>query len=158
MSAFTRLAASSFSRVSSPNIFVFTGPCAGNVSLMVSAWKRMAASANTLEYTPQAPSQGSLRSSYLKPNTSRPRTKVSAHSLRLSRSESILPNNSSATAASWSSSIFSAMLSSNAPVLTPSAPGIMVTSILPSSNVTISGFTISISSCSVSSSSTPFGA
>ena len=49
MSALTRAEASSFSFVSSPSIFVLTGPEDGNVSLIVSAWNRIAASANTVE-------------------------------------------------------------------------------------------------------------
>ena len=88
MSSLTRLAASSFSLVTLPRIFVLTGPEDGNVSLMVSAWNRIAASASTVEYTPQASSQGSVRSSYLKPSTSRPLTNVSAHSLRVAMSAS----------------------------------------------------------------------
>ena len=159
MSALTRSAASSFSLVSSPKIFVFTGPAEGNVSLIVSAWNRIAASANTVEYTPQAPSQGSVRSSYLKPSTSKPLTKVSAHSLRLSMSDSTMSHISLARELRSLSSNTSAKFSSNSPPIAPSASGISVISILPSSSVTLSGFTISISSSpSPTSSSTPFGA
>ena len=160
MSALTRTAASSFSFVSSPNILVLTGPAEGNVSLIVSAWNRIAASANTVEYTPQAPSHGSVRSSYLKPNTSRPLTNVSAQSFRLSTSESTAPMISSARELSSPSSIPSARLPSNGISSSTSASGTIVISILPSSNVTLSGFTISISSSevSISASSIPTGA
>ena len=99
MSALTRCAASSFSLVSSPNTFTLTGPDAGKVSLIVSAWNRIAASARTVECTPQAPSQGVVRASYLNPITSRPLTYISAHSLRLSMSESIKSVSSSANSA-----------------------------------------------------------
>ena len=74
MSARTRSPASSFSLSSLPNIFIFTGPCAGNVSDIASAWNLIAASANTVECTPQAPSHGAVRSSYLNPRMSSPFT------------------------------------------------------------------------------------
>ena len=74
MSSCTLLAASVFSGVSLPRILVRTGPAAGNVSLIVSAWNRIAASASTVLNTPQAFSHGSVRSSYLNPSTSKPLT------------------------------------------------------------------------------------
>ena len=164
MSALTRAAASSFSFVSSPSTLILTGPAAGNVSLIVSAWNLIAASASTVEYTPQAPSQGSVRSSYLNPRTSNPLTNVSAQSLRLSKSLSTKSMRSSASIDNSSSSISSAMLALNPP-FSVSPPGIIVTSTLPSSSVTMSGFTISISRSALGisptskiSSSIPIGA
>ena len=164
MSALTRVAASSFSLVSSPRIFVFTGPAAGKVSDIVSAWNRIAASASTVENTPHAPSHGSVRSSYLKPSTSRPLTNVSAQSLRLSMSDCTCPMRSSDKDDRSLSSIISARLAPNS-VKSASVPGIMVISIPPSDSVTASGSMISISSSgtsisskSVSSSSIPSGA
>ena len=44
--------------------------------------------------------------------------------------------------------MYRAIFSSNAPVITPSGSGIMVTSMLPSSRVTMSGLTISTSKAS----------
>ena len=111
---------------------------------MVSAWNRIAASAKIVEYTPQAPSQGSVRSSYLNPSTSRPFTKVSAHSLRLSISASISPISSSESTERSVSSISSARLPSK-DISEGPEPGTRVISTLPSSSVTMSGLTISIS-------------
>ena len=113
MSSRTRCAASSFSLVDLPRIFVLTGPAAGKVSLIVSAWNRIAASANTVEYTPQASSHGSVRSSYLNPSTSRPLTNVSAHSLRATTSASNNSIKSPASELSAPSSRCSARLDSN---------------------------------------------
>ena len=154
----TRSAASSFSSVSLPSILVLTGPAAGNVSDIASAWNRIAASASTVEYTPHAPSHGSVRSSYLNPRTSRPSTYVSAHSLRLCTSpsiSSIIPND---ILANSSSSSFSARLSSN--LESSSSSGMSDISTLPSLSVTSLGSTISISNISASgkSSSIPNGA
>ena len=151
MSALTRLAASSFSGVSIPRIFTRTGPAAGKVSLIVSAWNRIAASARIVELTPQAPSHGSVRSSYLKPITSRPLTKVSAQSLRASMSACTCPTRSFDSEVKSPSSSISARFAPNSEK-SISSPGMMVISILPSSSVTDSGSTISISSSPPSSS------
>ena len=160
MSAFTRFADSSLSLSSRPITLTFTGPAAGNVSDIVSAWKRIAASARTVEYTPHAPSHGSVRSSYLKPSTSRPLTNVSAQSLRLSMSADTKPTRSSANSFRSDSSIPSARFASKGIMSPMSASGMIVISTLPSSSVTISGLTISISSAAPSSSlaSMPSGA
>ena len=127
---------------------------------MVSAWKRMAASASTVEYTPHAPSHGSTRSSYWNPRTSNPFTNVSAQSLRLDMSASTAPIRSLEILLKTSSSKTSARLASKGTVSPMSALGISVISTEPSSRVTISGFTISISSAlsSTASASRPAGA
>ena len=150
MSSLTRLAASSFSLVTLPMILVLTGPAGGNVSLIVSAWKRIAASANTVEYTPHASSQGSVRSSYLKPSTSRPLTNVSDHSLRDAVSVSTNSVRSPASVASVPSSMYSAKLSLNSSSPSSASSGTSVISTLPSARVTISGLTMSISISSAS--------
>ena len=121
---------------------------------MASAWNRMAASARTVELTPHAPSHGSIRSSYLKPSTSRPLTKVSAQSLRASISVSIWPTRSLESSFSCDSSRTSDKFIPNS-VKSISSPGIMVISMLPSAKVTDSGSTISISNSEISISSTP---
>ena len=72
MSSRTRSAASSLRRSIAPTILVFTGPRAGNVSVIISDWNRIAASLSSDEYTPHAPDQGSVRSSYFIPSTSSP--------------------------------------------------------------------------------------
>ena len=130
---------------------------------MVSAWKRIAASAKTVENTPQAPSQGSVRSSYLNPSTSKPATNVSAQSFLASISASTSPTRSFARIDSALSSIYSAIFAPNSVISSSPSLGINVTSTEPSSIITISGSTISISSSastspSIMSSSIPSGA
>ena len=143
MSTRTRSAASSLSLSIAPIISVFTGPAAGKVSMIASDWKRIAASASSVENTPHEPLHGSVRSSYRSPSTSKPLTNVSAQSLRLLMSEVTISSRSSASEASALSSISSARLASNSPL--SSASGSSVISTLPSDKVTCSGSTISIS-------------
>ena len=168
MSVRTRSAASSFSLVTLPRIFVLTGPAAGNVSLIVSAWKRIAASARTVEYTPHASSHGSVRSSYLKPSTSIPLTNVSAHSLREPMSVSISSTKSPDKSCKTPSSSSSARFSPNSPSSSSSSLGPKLISTPPSSNSSIStsapsppsgiSASIPISNSAPSSSSNPSGA
>ena len=118
----------------------------------------MAASASSVEYTPQASSHGSVRSSYLKPRTSNPLTYVSAQSLRALISASTSPTSSLAKLFSSPSSKTSARFSSNSPSRSTSS-GTSVISTLPSARVTISGSSISISKAGCSSMrSSPMGA
>ena len=63
MSSRTRWAASSFILSIAPMISVLTGPWAGKVSMMDSAWNLMAASVRMVEKTPHAPFQGWVLSS-----------------------------------------------------------------------------------------------
>ena len=146
MSFLTRSAASSFSFEVLPRIFVLTGPAAGNVSLMVSAWNLIAASANTVEYTPQASSHGSVRSSYLKPSTSRPLTNVSAQSLRATMSASNNSIRSLDRECSTPSSICSARLASKSESSSTSVASPMMISAPPSgSMLTVESVSSSIS-------------
>ena len=147
MSFLTRSAASSFSLLTLPRIFVLTGPAAGNVSLMVSAWNRIAASASTVEYTPQASSHGSVRSSYLKPSTSRPLTNVSAQSLRDTMSASNNSINSLASEFSLPSPMCSARLTSksDSPPSSISASPMMISAPPSGSMLTTDSSSISIS-------------
>ena len=121
MSSRTRSAAFSFSGVSLPIICVLTGPCAGNVSRIVSDWNRTAASVSTVENTPQAPAHGSVRSSYFMPSTSRPLTNISVQSLREAMSASTISMMSLLILPSSSSSISSAkfLLKSESPSSLP---------------------------------------
>ena len=122
-------------------ILVLTGPAAGNVSLMASAWKRIAASASTVEYTPHAPSHGSTRSSCLNPSTSSPRTNVSAQSLRLFISACTNPSSSLPSSSNCPASRYSAKLASNGAIsisASVSSSGDIETSTPPSSSTVIS--------------------
>ena len=144
MSSLTRAAASSLRRSIAPMISVLTGPCEGKVSVIVSLWKRIAASVSTVEKTPQAPFQGSVLSSYFIPNTSRPLTYVSVQSLRELMSASTYSMSSDARLPNSLSSMSSAKFLLNSSLT--SLPGSSVISIEPSASVTESGFSISISS------------
>lgn len=114
MSSRTRSAASSLSLSASPIISVLTGPAAGNVSMIVSDWNRMAASVSTVLYTPQAPAHGSVRSSYFIPRTSRPLTYIFTQSSREVMSASTSSSISEAMACRSFSSMCSARFASKA--------------------------------------------
>ena len=157
MSSRTRVDASSFSGVSLPRICVFTGPAAGNVSMMPSLWKRTTDSVNMGWNTPQAPCHGSVRSSYFKPRSFRPSTYVCIHSLRSPMSfvnslTSSLPKDSSALVSMYSARLASKSSSES------SGAGARSISISPKPILTDSGSSISISIGSISSSSIPRGA
>ena len=89
MSASTRCAACCFSGVSLPTILVRTGPAAGNDSVIVSDWNRTTASVIMGWNTPDAPFQGSVRSSIWRPSSLSPSVYAFSQSLREARSFSI---------------------------------------------------------------------
>ena len=158
MSARTRSDASSFSGVSLPMITVFTGPAAGNVSVIPSLWNRTTDSVSIGWNTPQAPSHGSVRSSYLSPSSFRPSTYVCIHSLRSLMSLSKSATSSSPSDCITLSSMYSARFASklSSPVL---GSGVRLISMSPMPIVTASGSSISIStSGSISRASSPMGA
>ena len=128
--------------------------------MIVSLWNRTAASVRTVENTPQAPSHGSVLSSYFIPNTSRPLTNISTHSLRELTSPSTSPMMSSAILCSSDSLMNSARLESNSSPSSPSSPGSISISMPSMPMRTPSGFSISISisGAALNSSSMPRGA
>ena len=137
-------------------IFVRTGPWAGNDSVIASDWNRTTASVIIGWNTPDAPFQGSVRSSTCKPSSFKPSVYAFSHSLRDWRSLSMSPAKSPAIDSMALSSISSARLTSksfSASTLASSManPG--------PSMVTASGSTISISipSSSCASASMPCG-
>ena len=143
MSSLTRSAASFFSVVSLPIIFVLTGPAAGKVSMIVSDWNLTSASERRGCVTPQAPAQGSVRSSSFIPKRSRPSTYVCIQSLRLDRSSSYSSINSLASEDNTDSGSSSAKFISNS---SSGASSGSISSSNPSvRNVTSSGSSISIS-------------
>ena len=142
-SSATRSAASSFSFVCLPTILVFTGPAAGKLSVIVSLWKRITASVIMGWNTPQAPGQGSERSSYFKPSNCKPSLSIISQSLRESRSLRTSPAKSLTRSCSSRSSISSARLAPKSSL--PSSPGSISISKPPTPILTDSGSSISIS-------------
>ena len=154
MSSSTLDATSFISGVSLPMSLLRTGPWAGNVSVIVSAWKRTTASVIMGWNTPHAPFQGSVRSSICKPSSFRPSTYVFSQSLRPFLSLSMSDTKSPASDCKAPSFMYSAKLSSK-PSSPSSSPGVRVISTPSMPIVTSSGSTISISSgdsCSPSAS------
>ena len=119
MSSSTRVAASFFSGVSRPMICVRTGPLAGKVSMMVSDWKRTTASVIIGWNTPQAPSQGSVRSSNFKPKSVMPSLYIFSQSEREPMSLSISSDRSLASDCKTPSSRISARFSSKSASSSP---------------------------------------
>ena len=148
MSSSTRTADSFFCGVSRPIIFVFTGPLAGKVSMMVSDWNRTTASVIIGWNTPHAPSQGSVLSSNFKPSSVIPSLYICSQSLREARSLLMSSAKSPAKLCITPSSSTSARFS-----LKSSSPSLRISRI--SSPSTLS-FTASGSSISISMSGSSF--
>ena len=154
MSSRTRSAASSFSLVCLPMICVLTGPAAGKVSMIVSAWNFTSVSVSRGWNTLHAPGQGSVLSSSFRPSSSSPSTYVSNQSLRELASDSYSPIKSPAISDITFSSKNSARLAlkSSSPSVSGSAPNIIVipssgiSGSMPSTSVSIPGSSPSASS------------
>jgi len=138
-------------------IFVRTGPAAGNISVMVSDWNLTTASVIMGWNTPDAPDQGSVRSSYWSPSSFKPSVYAFSQSLRELLSLSMSPDRSPASDCSAPSSISSAKLLLKSSVPSPGSIEMSKPSmwILTASGSTIS-ISIALSSCA--SSSIPLGA
>jgi len=126
--------------------------------MIVSLWKRTTASVIIGWNTPHAPGQGSVRSSYFKPNRVIPSRYASSQSLREAKSLFTSSARSLASDCSTLSSISSARLAWKS----SSPSGLMLSSKSPIFISTSSGSTISISRGSIpawsASSSRPWGA
>ena len=156
MSSRTRTDASSTSGVSLPMMTVFTGPIAGNVSVMPSDWKRTTLSVSIGWNTPHAPCQGSVLSSYLRPSNFKPSTYVCIQSLRSLMSLPKSSTKSSPSDCKSDSSMNSAKFASNSSSV--SASGRRTISMPSAPILTSSGFSISISKSGSASADKPCGA